>query len=151
MRENDVVDLVEATERLEAVAEALEVAAERLATERVVMAAEAEERVGRIVATVESAREAELEQKLAAAEAKIAELTAGAAVQAAATVVSQSAGRKTLPAGMVSMLAKQGVSLELGAGGVAIEAGALEGALASLSIEQRIAVKAEMRRAGLLG
>ena len=151
MRDNDVVDLVEATERLEAVAEALEVAAERLSNERVAMAAEAEERVGRIVATVESAREAELEQKLAEAQAKIAELTAGAAVQAAAAVVSQSAGRKTLPAGMVSMLAKQGVSLEPAAGGVSLEAGALDGALASLSIEQRIAVKAEMRRAGLLG
>jgi hypothetical protein len=150
MRENNVVDLMEATERLEAVAEALEAAAERLATERLAMAAEAEERVGRIVATVESAREAELERKLAEAEAKIAELTAGAAVQAA-VVVAQSAGRKTLPAGMVSMLAKQGVSLEVAAGGVAIEAGALDGALASLSIEQRIAVKAEMRRAGLLG
>jgi hypothetical protein len=150
MRENNVVDLMEATERLEAVAEALESAAERLATERLAMAAEAEERVGRIVATVESAREAELERKLAEAEAKIAELTAGAAVQAAA-VVAQSVGRKTLPAGMVSMLAKQGVSLEVAAGGVAIEAGALDGALASLSIEQRIAVKAEMRRAGLLG
>ena len=99
---------------------------------------------------MESARETELERKLAEAEAKIAELTAGAAVQAAAAV-AQSAGRKTLPAGMVSMLAKQGVSLEVAAGGVAIEAGALDGALASLSIEQRIAVKAEMRRAGLLG
>jgi hypothetical protein len=150
MRENDVVDLVEATERLEAVAEALEVAAERLASERLALAAEAEERVGRIVATVESAREAELEQKLAEAEARIAELCANASVQAAAAV-SQNVGRKTLPAGMVAMLAKQGVALELGAGAVLIEAGALDGALSSLSIEQRIAVKAEMRRAGLLG
>lgn len=150
MRETDVVDLVEATERLEAVAEALEVAAERLASERVALAAEAEERVGRIVATVESAREAELEQKLADAETRIAELSASAAVHAAAAV-SQGAGRKTLPAGVVAMLAKQGVALELGVGAVSIEAGALDGALASLSIEQRIAVKAEMRRAGLLG
>jgi hypothetical protein len=150
MRENDVVDLVEAMERLEAVAEALEAAAERLASERVELAAEAEERVGRIIATVESAREAELEQKLADAEARIAELSATAAVHPVA-VLSQSAGRKTLPAGMVAMLAKQGVALEVGAGSVSIEAGALDGALAGLSIEQRIAVKAEMRRAGLLG
>jgi hypothetical protein len=155
MRENNVVDLLEATERLEAVAEALETAAEKLAVERLAMAAEAEERVGRIVATVdypfaEAGREAELERRLADAEAKIAELTAGAAVQVA-PAVSQSLGRKTLPVGMVSMLAKQGVSLELGAGAVSIEASALDGALASLSIEQRIAVKAELRRAGLLG
>ena len=112
--------------------------------------------MGRIVATVESAREAELEQKLAEAEAKVAELNANAAVQAAkiaAGASSQSGGRKTLPVGMVAMLAKQGVSLDLGsgAGSVSIEASALDGALASLSIEQRIAVKAEMRRAGLLG
>jgi hypothetical protein len=88
MRENNVVDLLEATERLEAVAEALETAAEKLAVERLAMAAEAEERVGRIVATVdypfaEAGREAELERRLADAEAKIAELTAGAAVQVA--------------------------------------------------------------------
>ena len=43
------------------------------------------------------------------------------------------------------MLAKQGVVLQ------SMEAGALDGALSSLSIEQRIAVKAELLRAGLLG
>jgi N-acetylglutamate synthase/N-acetylornithine aminotransferase len=141
MRENDVVDLMEATERLEAVAEALEEAASRLAADRVV---EAQEHVGRIVATVESAREAELERKLAEAEARIVALTAAAAG------LPQAAGRKTLPVGMASMLAKQGVSLEVGDGVVSLEAGAIDGALASLSIEQRIAVKSELRRAGLL-
>jgi hypothetical protein len=35
--------------------------------------------------------------------------------------------------------------------GVAVEAGALDAALRSLSLEQRIAVKSEMMRAGLLG
>lgn len=145
MRENQVVELMEATERLEAVAEALEEAAVRLAAERVALAAEAQEHVGRIVATVETAREAELERKLAEAEARIAALTASAAVAPAV------GGRKTLPVGMASMLAKQGVSLEVGDGVVALEAGAIDGALASLSIEQRIAVKSELRRAGLLG
>ena len=145
MRENDVVDLMEATERLEAVAEALEEAATRLAADRVALAAEAQEHVGRIVATVELAREAELERKLAEAEARIVALTASA------VVVPPAAGRKTLPVGMASMLAKQGVSLDVGDGVVALEAGAIDGALASLSIEQRIAVKSELRRAGLLG
>jgi hypothetical protein len=153
MREGNVVDLLETTERLEAVAEALETAAETLAAERLAIAAAEDERVGRIIATVEdpfaeSARETELERRLADAEAKIAELTASAT---ALRTVPQSVGRKTLPAGMVSMLAKQGVSLELGAGALSIEAGALDGALNSLSIEQRIAVKSELRRAGLLG
>ena len=146
MRENDVVDLMEATERLEAVAEALEEAATRLAADRAALAIEAQEHVGRIVATVESAREAELERKLAEAEARIMALTASSAV-----VVPPVAGRKTLPVGMASMLAKQGVSLEVGDGVVSLEAGAIDGALASLSIEQRIAVKSELRRAGLLG
>jgi hypothetical protein len=128
---------LETAERLEAVAEALEQAASRMAERQVEMAAEAQEHVGRIVATVESAREAELERRLAEAEAKIAELTASAEPKAA--------GRKTLPVGMASMLAKQGVTVE------SMDAGAIDGALSSLSIEQRIAVKAELMRAGLLG
>ena len=106
------------------------------------MAAEAEQHVGRIVATVETAREADLERRLVEAEAKITELTASAA--------QQSTGRKTLPTGMASMLAKQGVMLELGASGASVEVGALDVALSSLGIEQRIAVKSELRRAGLL-
>ena len=143
MEDRNVVELMEATERLEAVAEALEQAASRLAERQVALVAEAEEHVGRIVATVETAREAELERRLAEAEARIAELTASAA--------PQTWGRKTLPGGMASMLAKQGVTLELGAAGASIETGALDGALSSLGIEQRIAVKSELRRAGLLG
>jgi len=143
MEDNNVIDLIEATERLEAVAAALEQAASRLEDRQGTLSAEAEERVGRIVATVETAREAELERRLAEAEATIAQLTASAA--------PQSHGRKTLPSGMATMLAKQGVTLELGASGASIEAGALDSALTSLSIEQRIAVKTELRRAGLLG
>jgi hypothetical protein len=143
MEDSNVMDLLEATERLEAVAAALEQAATRLTERQVALAAEAEEHVGRIVATVETAREAELERRLAEAEEKIAELTASAAPQVH--------GRKTLPSGMATMLAKQGVTLELGASGASIEAGALDAALTSLAIEQRIAVKTELRRAGLLG
>jgi len=106
---------------------ALEAAAAKLA--------EQQQSVGPIVAAVESEREAELERRLEEAEARIAELTAAAAT----------AGRKTLPSGMASMLAKQGVTVE------SMEAGAIDAALSSLSIEQRIAVKAELLRAGLLG
>lgn len=101
------------------------------------VAASAEQGVGRIVATVESAREAELERKLAAAEARIAELTASAAA-------AEPAGRKTLSSGMTAMLSKQGVVVD------GLEAGAVDAALGSLSIEQRIAVKSELMRAGLL-
>jgi hypothetical protein len=139
MKESNMVDWTETVQRLEAVAAALEQTAARIADQQVALAAEAPESVGRIVATVdhrsESAREAELERRLEEAEARIAELKATASP----------AGRKTLPSGMASMLAKQGVTVE------SMEAGALDGALSSLSIEQRIAVKAELLRAGLLG
>ena len=142
MEDSKVLDLMEATERLEIVAEALEQAASRLAERQVALAAEAEEHVGRIVATVESAREAELERRLAEAEARIVALMASG--------VPQSLGRKTLSAGMTTMLAKQGVTLDLGAAGTSIDAASLDTALSSLSIEQRIAVKSELSRAGLL-
>jgi hypothetical protein len=153
MEDRNVVDLMEATERLEAVAEALEQAAANMVERQVALAAEAEEHVGRIVATVETAREAELERRLAEAEARIVELTASgaAAMSAVLSGGSVSSGRKTLPVGMAAMLVKQGVTLELGASGASMEASALDSALSSLGIEQRIAVKSELRRAGLLG
>ncbi len=145
MRETTMLELTETMERLEAVADALERTAERIAEQQAALAAEAQQSVGKIVATVdhpaESAREAELERRLAEAEARIAELTAAAAP----------AGRKTLPSGMATMLTKQGVPLEAGGTFASMEAGAIDTALASLSIEQRIAVKAELMRAGLLG
>jgi hypothetical protein len=103
-----------------------------------------EQAVERIVAAGESKREAELEQKLAAALAEVSELRAsGGALGTGTAKVTN--GRKTLPVAMVSLLAKQGVTVD------SVEAGALDAALVSLSIEQRIAVKAQLMRAGLLG
>jgi hypothetical protein len=144
MKESVMLEMTDTMERLEAVAEALELAVEKIAEQQLALAAEAQQSVGRIVATVETAREAELERRLAEAETRIAELTAAAAQP-------QSSGRSTLPTGVAGMLAKQGVVLDAGAGIPSLEAGALDGALASLSIEQRIAVKSELMRAGLLG
>jgi hypothetical protein len=106
-------------ERLVAAAGALELAAERLRGREIDLAAA-------------GSREAELESKLAQAEATIATLRAAG-------------GRKTVPAGVVTLMAKQGVAAE------ATSAGALDVALGSLSIEQRIAVKTQMLRAGLVG
>jgi phage protein D len=128
-------------ERLAAAAGLLEQAAERLTQRQNDFAVDAEASIGRIVATVESRREAELEEKLAAAEAQIAELKAAAA----SVPVAVTHGRKTLPVAMVSLLAKQGVTVD------SMEAGALDAALVSLSMEQRFAVKAQLIRAGLLG
>ena len=121
-------------ERLAAAAGLLEQAVERLAERQ----NDAEASVGRIVATVE----AELEVRLAAAEAQILELKAAAATSVPVPVTQ---GRKTLPVAMVNLLAKQGVTVD------SMEAGALDAALVSLSLEQRIAVKAQLMRAGLLG
>jgi hypothetical protein len=128
-------------ERLAAAAGLLEQAVERLAQRQSDFAVDAEASIGRIVATVEGRRETELEEKLATAEARIAELTAAAL----SMPVSVTNGRKTLPVAMASLLAKQGVSVD------SIEAGALDAALVSLSMEQRFAVKAQLLRAGLLG
>ncbi len=130
-------ELRSTVERLAAAAGLLEQAVERLAQRQNDFALDAEASIGRIVATVEGRREAELEEKLAAAEAQIAEL------KAAASVVTH--GRKTLPVAMVNLLAKQGVTVD------SMEAGAVDAALVSLSVEQRIAVKAQLMRAGLLG
>jgi hypothetical protein len=135
-------ELNETAERLAAAAGLLEQAVERLAQRQDAFAMDAEASIGRIVATVEARREAELEEKLAAAEAKIAELQAAAVAFVPAAVTH---GRKTLPVGMANLLAKQGVTVD------SIEAGALDAALISLSLEQRIAVKAQLMRAGLIG
>jgi len=124
-------ELTQTVERLAATAALLEQAAARL-DERQSIVAAAEASIDRIVATVES-RESELEAKLAAAEQKIAQLEASA-----------TAGRKTLPVATQNLLTKQGVAVE------SIEAGALDAALTSLSMEQRFAVKAQLLRAGLL-
>jgi biotin synthase-related radical SAM superfamily protein len=137
MEEMNVGELQSAADRLIEAALVLERAVAKMSEQQVAIAAEAESQVSRIVATVETQREAELERKLAEAEAKIAELAASASVV-------QPVGRKTLPTSMATMLAKQGVVMD------SVEAGAIDGALASLSIEQRIAVKSELMRAGLL-
>src|SRR5580704_13536995 len=95
----------------------------------------------------EGSMEIEMKDELAntverlAAEAQIAELKA-AAVSVPSAVAN---GRKTLPVAMVNLLAKQGVTVD------SMEAGAVDAALVSLSVEQRIAVKAQLMRAGLLG
>jgi hypothetical protein len=104
----------------------------------------AEATIGRISATVESA----LEQRVASAEARLAEVHQKIADLVAAAEhnepVKVTNTRKTLPTGTATMLAKQDVTVD------SVEAGALDTALTSLSLEQRIAVKAQLLRSGLL-
>jgi chromosome segregation ATPase len=135
----NMLALTECMERMEARIEAAASLFERAA-------AQIEERQGevqKIVAAVETSREAELRTKLEAAEQQIAELRAQMEARPEAP---PQAARRTVPATTAQFLAKQGIpSLE------SLEAGALDAALNGLSLEQRIAVKAQLLRAGLAG
>jgi hypothetical protein len=125
-------------ERLNAAALVLERTAAHLEQREAAMAGDVQKMVAAVELGAEvSQRELELERKLALAEQKIAELNAQESKTAAV--------RRTLPAGTTQLLAKQGItSLE------SIDASALDAALSGLSLEQRIAVKAQLLRAGSL-
>ncbi len=88
---------------------------------------QAAERLAGLDMQASHTRESELEARLAEAEATIATLKAG--------------GRKTFAASG-SMVSKEGAGME---------AHAVDAALTSLSVEQRIAVKAGLMRCGLAG
>jgi uncharacterized protein involved in exopolysaccharide biosynthesis len=95
--------------------------------------------VERISATVEqSRREDELAEKLAAAERELLELKASAAPQIVNPL------RRTVPASTSEMLAKHGIA------DGPVDVRALDAALAGLSLEQRIAVKTQLLRAGAI-
>lgn len=117
-------------ERLEAAAGLLEKA--------VTMLQERHGEVERISATVEqSRRELELADKLAAAEREIAELKAAASHEPTPL-------RRTVPPATSEMLAKHGIA------DGPVDVRALDAALAGLSLEQRIAVKTQLLRAGAI-
>jgi hypothetical protein len=95
--------------------------------------------VERISATVEqSRREGELADKLAAVERELAE------VKAAATPAISNPLRRTVPSTTSEMLAKHGI------GDGPVDVRTLDAALAGLSLEQRIAVKSQLFRAGAI-
>jgi septal ring factor EnvC (AmiA/AmiB activator) len=122
-------------ERLEAATTLLEKTLSWLEERQGVLSGEVE----RITATVEpSRREAELEDKLAAMERELADL------KASAPAVISNPLRRTLPASTSEMLAKHGI----GEGPVDVRT--LDVALAGLSLEQRIAVKSQLLRAGAI-
>ena len=139
MDENNVSGAAgDTTERLQAAAERLERTVAWLEERQLAMTGD----VARIVATVDAsgdARYREMERKLAEAEQQLAELKAQAAA------VPPASGRRTLPVGTMQLLAKQGIGSVDG-----LEAGSLDAALTGLSLEQRIAVKAQLIRSGAL-
>lgn len=122
MQDNPEITIDQLVARLGVAVEAIEQAVPRIAASG--------EAIGPIVATIESSREADLAERLEAAEKTIAELRAAA---------NTSTGRRTVP-----------VSLAARHDGAAADAGAIDAALTSLSMEQRIAVKSQLLRAGLI-
>ena len=124
----------EVVERLEAAAILLEKTLRWLDERQGELSGEVE----KISATVEqSRREEELSAKLAVAERELAELKAAAQPVPAPT-------RRTLPPNTVEMLAKQGIN------DGPVDARTLDAALQGLSLEQRIAVKTQLLRAGAI-
>jgi hypothetical protein len=96
--------------------------------------------VERISATVDqSRRESEMFERLTAVEHELAELKAAASSTIANPL------RRTLPASTSEMLAKHGI------GDGPVDVRTLDAALAGLSLEQRIAVKTQLLRAGAIG
>jgi hypothetical protein len=99
-------------------------------------------KVDRIIAAVDDGELQASAQPNAIVQTKLAELE-----KANSDLKAQSANarRKTLTPMVTALLAKEGVE-----GDALIETPVVEKALAGLSIEQRIAVKAELARAGIL-
>lgn len=135
---------LEVAGRLEAAAAVLERALGWLEERQSALSGEVE----RISATVEqSRREEELAAKLAAVEKELAELKAAAGAEVTAQAAPSSALntlRRTVPNSTIDMLAKHGV------GEGPVDMRTLDAAMASLSLEQRIAVKSQLLRAGAI-
>lgn len=135
--ENDEKSMVE---RLEATATLLERTLNWLEERATAPALSGE--VEKISATVETAaadrRVVELTEKLAAVERELAEVKAASAQNLLSPL------RRTMPAATAEMLAKHGI----GEGPVDVRA--LDAALQGLSLEQRIAVKTQLQRAGAI-
>jgi septal ring factor EnvC (AmiA/AmiB activator) len=122
-------------ERLEAATSLIERTLNWLEERQGALAGEVE----RISATVEqSRRETELAEKLAAAEQELAEMKATSAQNVLTPL------RRTMPAATAEMLDKHGI------GDGTVDVRALDAALAGLSLEQRIAVKTQLQRAGAI-
>ncbi len=138
--DENTAELVTGAERLAAAADALEKVLARIEASQQDLHA----KVDRIIATIEEQGAtpsqvdagAEVKTRLAQLEQENAELKAQAGRLA----------RKTLSPLVSGLLSKNGVEES----GASIDAGVLEKALSALSLEQRITVKAELARAGMI-
>jgi hypothetical protein len=145
MNEETTQQLIATTQRLAAAAEALSEAAGRLETQHRELGEQQhtlDDKIGRMVAAIEdqgAASVTDLKERVAQLERENAEL------KTHASRISANSTRKTLPPLVTALLSKSGVD-----SADKIDAATLDKTLASLSVEQRIAVKAQMARAGLI-
>ena len=138
MNEEMVRQLMATAERLAVAAESLDRVLGRIDSQQEALTA----KVDRIVAAVDERAAFDPESEVARLlQERVAELE-----KSNSDLKAQSArmARKTLPPMVSAILAKGGVE------GEKIEKGVLDKSLQSLSVEQRIAVKAELARAGMI-
>jgi len=130
---------LETSSRLAAAAESLEQAVARLDSDRDSLSTKVE----RIIAAVEDHGSNAEAQRISQLESRIAELErANSDLKAQA---SRSSARKTLPPLVTALLAKHGMEAS-----ERVDLATLDKTLAPLSVEQRMAVKAQMARAGII-
>ena len=136
MNEELTQQIIATAERLASAAESLEKAVGRLDAQQQALNAQ----VDRIVAAVDE-NEHESRRQLGA---RVAELERTNA-DLKAEIARHAATRKTLPPLVTALLAKTGIESQ-----EKIDVATLDKALALLTVDQRIAVKAQMARAGII-
>jgi len=143
---NAGANLLATAARLATAAEALDAAMARVVERIDAQNAEITATVDRIVAAIEVQKNVDEAAARRQLEVKLTELErTNSELKAQAAQATERAARKTLPPLMTSLLAKSGVET-----GERLDSAVLDKTLAALTVEQRIAVKAEMARAGLL-
>ncbi|HTS52698.1 MAG TPA: hypothetical protein VMH26_05450 [Burkholderiales bacterium] len=137
MNEELTQQIIATAERLASAAESLEKALGRLDAQQQALNSQ----VDRIVAAVDN-NEDESRRQLAARVAELERANADLKAEAG----RHAAARKTLPPMITALLAKSGIE-----GQEKVDMSTLDKALALLTVDQRIAVKAQMARAGIIG
>jgi predicted RNase H-like nuclease (RuvC/YqgF family) len=137
MNEEMTQQIIATAERLASAAESLEKAVGRLDAQQQALNAQ----VDRIVAAVDE-NETESRRQLGARLAELERINA----ELKAETARHAAARKTLPPLVTALLAKTGIEAQ-----DKLDMAALDKALAVLTVDQRIAVKAQMARAGIIG
>jgi len=140
MNEEMVQQLMATAERLAAAAESLDRVLGRLDAQQEALTAKVDQIVASVDARAEESANDETARQLQERVAELEKSNAELKAQASRMM------RKTLPPMVSTILAKGGAEVS----GEKIDKGVLDKTLQSLSVEQRIAVKAELARAGMI-